>query len=186
MNLKQYTTLKIVIVVALAMLCSWSVTSRNYIFPIIGVTASYLILFYFRGRVKEIIADERDYEIGGASARWAMQIYSWFAVAVMFFLYAKREINPAYETIAATLAYSTCFLMLVYALIFRFYNNVKVMDKTSIKGKVLTALGIVIIIMIIMAGLRLLSGEDDWMCQEGVWVQHGHPDFPAPSVECKK
>lgn len=186
MNKKQYTVIKLVVVVLLAMLFSWAVTSGNFILPIIGLIASYLILIYCRSRVKEIMADERDYEIGGVSARWAIQIYSWFAVLFMLFLYAKRAINPAYETIAATLAYSTCLLMFVYALIFRFYNNVKVMDKTSLKRKILTALGIVMIIMIIMAGLRLLSGEDDWTCQNGEWVQHGHPDFPAPTIECKK
>ena len=119
MNLKQYTTLKIVIVVALAMLCSWSVTSRNYIFPIIGVTASYLILFYFRGRVKEIIADERDYALSGKSASWAIQIYSWVAVIAMFILYAFKDLNSSYESIALTLAFSTCLLMIIYSFIFK-------------------------------------------------------------------
>jgi uncharacterized membrane protein len=186
MDIKKYTAIKLAVVVLLAFIASWSISTSNYVLPVIAFIVSYLVLLYLRGKVKGVIADERDYEIGGKAARWAIQIYSWIAVLVMFVLYAKRALNPSYEAIAAVLAYSTCFLMLVYALIFRFYNNVNVLDKKSLKKKIYIALGILVLLALIVAGLRLFSGEDNWMCQNGEWVQHGHPDFPAPNVECKK
>jgi hypothetical protein len=34
-------------------------------------------------------------------------------------------------------------------------------------------------------GLRLISGEDDWICSDGSWVKHGNPSQPIPSAECK-
>lgn len=41
----------------------------------------------------------------------------------------------------------------------------------------------IVFFMILIGGLRLLSGEDDWMCKDGQWVMHGHPSSPMPSSE---
>jgi hypothetical protein len=32
--------------------------------------------------------------------------------------------------------------------------------------------------------IRLLSGEDDWICQNSVWIRHGNPRAPMPSAGC--
>ncbi|MDD4271195.1 MAG: DUF2178 domain-containing protein [Patescibacteria group bacterium] len=125
MTLKQFKIIRLAVVIALAATFSQAIVLKNYLIPIAALIASILILFYLRSRVKEIIADERDYLTGGRSALLAMQIYSWIAVIIMFILYAKRDLNPAYEPIALTLAYSTCLLMLLYSMIFQCYNKVK-------------------------------------------------------------
>ncbi len=31
---------------------------------------------------------------------------------------------------------------------------------------------------------QFLSGEDGWLCEDGEWVEHGHPSSPAPAVLC--
>ena len=123
LTLKQYTAIKLVIVVAIAMLTSQSIVYKNYVWPIMGAALSVAILLYLRKFVKEVIADERDYEVGGNAARRTIQIYSWIAVIVMFVLYANRDLNPHYEPVASTLAYSTCALMLIYSALFRFLNK---------------------------------------------------------------
>lgn len=33
-------------------------------------------------------------------------------------------------------------------------------------------------------GLRLLSGEDSWICTNGEWVKHGAPSAPKPTTAC--
>lgn len=43
-------------------------------------------------------------------------------------------------------------------------------------------------IVIIGAGilaLRLFSGEDNWLCQNGTWVKHGNPSEPMPTELCE-
>jgi len=100
---------------------------------------------------------------------------------VMFVLYASRDLNPAYEATAMTLAFSTCALMFLYSLIFRYYEQMKFSDKK---------LFYIFFMLIVFAALalvsaRLLSGEDDWICQNGAWVKHGQPSFPAPTVPCE-
>lgn len=181
MTLKQYQKIKLAMVVIISVVFSQAIYFKNYLIPITVLAVSSLVLLYLRRTVKEIIADERDYATGGKAALLAIQIYSWLAVVSMFIFYALRDINPAYEPIGMTLAFSTCILMLTYAVIFRYFDRVSFSDKRLVYSVFILAL----FLALFVAGARIFSGEDDWMCQSGQWVQHGHPDFPAPQVECK-
>lgn len=120
MTLKTYQKIKLVFVFFLAMFFSWAVYLDNFLIPASVMIASTLALMFLRGRVKEIIADERDWQIAGKAALIAVQAYSWIAAISMFILYSLRSQNSFYEPIANTLAFSTCALMLIYAFIFRF------------------------------------------------------------------
>lgn len=124
MTLKQLKIVKLILVFLLALVFSQSIILKSYLIPVILLIVSSLVLFYLRSRVKEVIADERDYLTGGRSAFLTIQIYSWLAVVVMLVLYAKKDLNPAYEPIAMTLAFSTCILMLLYAVIFRYRDKI--------------------------------------------------------------
>lgn len=46
------------------------------------------------------------------------------------------------------------------------------------------------VILIILAGIlftiRLASGEDNWICKNGVWIKHGMPTAPKPDFPCLK
>lgn len=51
--------------------------------------------------------------------------------------------------------------------------------------KILTIFLIVFIVLIIaIIGIRLFSGEDNWICQDGQWVKHGNPSAPMPTEPC--
>ncbi len=182
MTLKQYTVVKLAMVIAVAILVGESVAVRNFVIPAIGLAVAVLALVVLRGRVKGIIADERDYEIGGKASRWAIQIFSWIAVAAMFVLWAEQDLNPSYVVVASTLAYSVCFLLIVYSVLFRYHANIA---HLRVKWPYV-ALAAFLFLALLVAGLRLFSGEDDWICVDGRWVMHGHPSFPAPTVECRK
>jgi len=183
MTFKQYRAVKLVVVMILAMTVSMSVARENYLIPVMALGIAIAVLLIVRRKVKEIVADERDYEISGKAARLAMQIFSWFAVVIMLLLYAQRTINPSFEAVATTLAYSVMLLMLLYALIFYYYFK-----SSFFEGKkIYLIVGLIIIMtLLFFAGLRLLSGEDGWLCKNREWIKHGHPNFPAPSTECKK
>lgn len=181
MTLKKYQKIKLFITVVIAVIFSQAIIYNNYLIPLATLVVASLVLIWLRRQVKEVIADERDYVNAGKSASWAIQIYSWIAVVAMFILYSFKNLNPAYEPIAMTLAFSTCLLMFVYSLIFKFQNKIKF---TQSKTKFI----IFIIILSVFGAiftLRLFSGEDNWVCQNGQWVAHGHPDFSAPTSICK-
>jgi len=38
--------------------------------------------------------------------------------------------------------------------------------------------------LIIVAGCRVISGEDNWICQNGQWIKHGNPSAPQPTEVC--
>ncbi|MFA6594114.1 MAG: DUF2178 domain-containing protein [Candidatus Buchananbacteria bacterium] len=181
MTLKRYQQIRLGTVVILAIVFSQAIIFKNYILPIAVLIVASLVLMYLRRQVKEVIADERDYLTGGRAALWAIQIYAWTATIAMFIFYALRDINPAYEPIAIVLAFSTCLLMLLYSVIYRYYNKIKLTDKKSLY----IVLIVILFLVLAVFALRLFSGEDNWLCQNGEWVKHGQPDFPAPKTECK-
>jgi len=181
MTRKQYQWVKITLVVILAAVFSQSIIYGNYLIPIAVLIIITLVLLYLRRQLKEVIADERDYQTAGKAAGLSIQIYAWVTVIAMLILYSQKDLNPAYEIIAMVLAYSTCFLMLLYAFIFRYYNKISLSDKKSIYIFV----GVLFFIILTIFGLRLFSGEDDWLCKDGQWIKHGKPSFPAPTKECK-
>ena len=181
MTIKKYQQIKLAITVIVAVIFSQAILYQNYLILLATLVVASLVLIYLRRQIKEVIADERDYALAGKSASWAIQIYSWIAVVAMFILYAFKHLNPAYEPIAMTLAYSTCLLMVIYSFIYKFQNKIKF---TPSKNKFL----IIIIILSIVFGvftIRLFSGEDNWVCQNGQWIKHGNPSFEAPKSICK-
>lgn len=181
MTLKEYQRLRIVIVMVLAMAFSQAIILDNYLIPIALLVIGSLALMRLRSGVKEVIADERDWATGGRAALLSIQLYSWVAVGAMFIFYGLRDLNPAYEPIGMTLAFSTTILMLTYAVIFRYFNRFSLTDKKLLY----TLFMLVAFVAMFIVGVRALSGEDDWICRDGQWIEHGHPDFPAPANECK-
>lgn len=181
MTLKQYQKIKLFSAIILAMFFSQCFVYKKFILALIILPVVTLILLWLRKKVKEVIADERDYEIGGRAALLAMQIFSWIGVIAMFGFYAFSELNPYYEAVAVTLAFSVCFFMLLYSFIFKFYSRVKFSNK-----KFFYILGAALLVAILgVMALRVFSGEDTWNCQNGSWVKHGNPNWPAPNKICQ-
>ncbi len=169
-----------IVAVLLGITFSQAVIFNSMTIPVISAIIGVLILLILRRRVKEIIADERDWAVGGKSAMLTLQIYSWIAVVGTLMLYANRGMNPSYEPIAVTLAFSTCFLIILYSVIFKYHDKFKFSE-----NKVLYAvIGGIAVIVLLVFGMRLLSGEDGWRCEQGAWVKHGQPSFPAPQAKC--
>jgi uncharacterized membrane protein len=180
MSIKQYQRIKFISTFILAFICAQSIVFKNYFIPILILAVTSLLLTYLKSKVKEVVADERDYAIGGKSALLAIQVYSWISVVCMFIFYAFSETNPVYEAIAMTLAFSVCILMLLYSFIFRYYNKISFSDNKKVYFLFLS----VLIIFIAIFGIRFFSGEDSWICVDGQWVKHGNPNAPVPQYNC--
>lgn len=180
MSQKTYQTWRVIIVFVLAMIFSQSIVSGDYVIPLVSMVVSSLLLWYLRSRVKGVLADERDYTLAGKAALLAVQVFGWLAAMATLFFYSQRAVNPMYEPIGLTLSYSVLFLFLVYGITFRYYNKFK-FDKK----KIFLFLSFLIIFILAIIGLRIFSGEDNWICKDGSWQKHGNPNFPAPTIECK-
>lgn len=181
MNRTHYTSLKMGIAAVLAAVVSSAVVSNNYAVIGIAIAIAMGILLYARSRVTDVVHDERDLAMGGKAALLTVQITSWIGAAAALVLFALRETNPFYEVIGSTLAYGVCAMLLLYSTIFRYYE-----EFVFSRRRALYVAGAALVIAIaLVIGLRLFSGEDNWMCENGAWVPHGHPSFPAPTVPCQ-
>ena len=53
------------------------------------------------------------------------------------------------------------------------------------KNKILILLAAILMIAMFIILLRLIGGEDYWMCVKGRWEKHGNPSAAMPSEDCK-
>ena len=118
MTLKQYNFLRMIIAMILAAFIAASVVRQEFFWPVVAITCAMILLLTLRRFVKGVLADERDYALGGTAARWTIQIFSMTAVILMFFFLSQQDGDSSFRVIANVLAYSTCGLMLLYSAIF--------------------------------------------------------------------
>ncbi len=123
MTKKAFSIYKIIAVIIVTIIVSVSINYGNWYLPVISIMASWLFLYTLRRRVKEVIADERDYIIAGKASGLAMKIYISFSVIIGLILYSTGKENEILFNIATTLLYSACFLMIFYAVLFKIYER---------------------------------------------------------------
>jgi hypothetical protein len=61
-------------------------------------------------------------------------------------------------------------------------------EKPANKKKLILTIVILAIIIVagVIFGLRFLSGEDNWICENGKWIKHGNPSASMPTTPCSK
>lgn len=182
MTKKQLQIAKALIFIAMVGVAAYAVVSEHYVWLLAGFLVAAMVLVMLRRRVTEVIADERDKHVAGQAALAAMYVFCFLAAIISLAAFAMRDINQTNETIALTLAYSACLVLIVYLIAYRLYNRWEVMKR---KGLIVT-LGLIFLALVALGGLRLLSPEDDWICQDGQWVKHGQPEIPMPTTPCEK
>lgn len=125
MTKKQYMVCRLIIVIILSFLISLSISLNNYYLPIVFVVTAMAGLHYCRKQLRtgEIIADERDYQVAGRAARYAISIYSLLGMSCVFILMAVSHKNGVLYVLSQYLAFSICFLMLLNAFLFKYLNK---------------------------------------------------------------
>ncbi|MFA5358646.1 MAG: DUF2178 domain-containing protein [Patescibacteria group bacterium] len=181
MTAKQFLFFKLIVVVILAGVVSSFITVGNYVIPLLVLMTAGVLLYFIKKRVKDVMEDERDFEIAGKAARYAMTIFSLVGGVVIIVIFALRHTNPDLELVGSVFAYAVCFLLLCYSLLFKYFQQ----SPGSRRRYVLSVVIVVVLFCLLVFGLRLFSGEDNWICQGGQWLQHGQPDFPAPAESCR-
>ncbi len=120
MTHKKFKVIKIVIAFFLAIIMAQAVIFNNYILASFAIAAAIAVLFISRKNVDEVLTDERDAQISGKAAKITLNVFSVIGAAITFVLMGQ---NPLYKTIGSTLAYSVCSLLLLYSIIFYYYEK---------------------------------------------------------------
>jgi uncharacterized membrane protein len=125
MTAKKFLIYRLIVVILLAGVVSSFVAAGNYLVPIAAVITALIFLLLMRKKVNEVLADERDYKIAGNAARYAMTVFSAISGIIILVLFALKKDRPDFELVGSTLAYAVCGLMLLYSLIFKYYQRAK-------------------------------------------------------------
>ena len=123
MTKKTFLICRIITVFIVAMAVSISVNYGNWYLPIAFLITAWVFLYVSRTKVKEVVADERDYRIAGKASGLAMRAYSVLAVISGLILYIVEKDNEVLFAVGSTLLYSAGFLMVVYAILFKIYDK---------------------------------------------------------------
>jgi uncharacterized membrane protein len=184
MTFKQFRIVKIVIAAVLAIVVGQAVVAENFLLGGIAVLAAFSLLLILRRHVKEVLEDERDYKIAGDAARWTITIFGVAGWAVSFLLLSFRDTNPYNATAGSALAYAVCAMLITYSLSGLLMRS-RGEDDSRKRRMGYAAAALVIALLLAVFGIRLLSGEDDWICKNSAWVKHGNPSAPMPATPCK-
>ena len=124
MKQKQFTQCGIIIIVSMGSLFAWSIMSGNTVVPIIAVIIGTVALYLCKSRVEEVIVDERTYKIGEQAARRTLQVFSIVSGVTGILLVVLSQYGyPEVTQVGLTLAYSSCALLVLYSLFYRYYNK---------------------------------------------------------------
>lgn len=96
----------------------------NWIIPIFTIIIGISIMMVLRRRVKEIVADERNYAIAAKAARLTLQIVTIGMAVVGAILLAVSHGDSAVLTqIGFGLEYATCALLVINYITYYYYNR---------------------------------------------------------------
>jgi uncharacterized membrane protein len=80
---------------------------------------------------------------------------------------------------APVVIFGGIFLAVLLPTIYSFLVYKKSVDKMKYVYVALLAMALIVF------GIRLISGEDDWICKNGKWIKHGVPSAPQPQEDCR-
>lgn len=123
MSKRAFLIVRIITVITLSILVGVSINLGNYVLPVVAIITASLLLYFFKGKVKEVMADERDYEIAGRAGRNAMAVYSLVMAIAGTVLMALSKTYPGLECPALIILYSVCSLVFLYAILFKIYSR---------------------------------------------------------------
>lgn len=121
MDRKTYTICGIIIVMCLGAVIGWSVEVGNPILLIPAFVMSISLLYLCKGRVKEVIEDERTYRISERASKKTLEIFITVTAITSGILIASRDRYPELKNLGFTLAYLTCGLLIMYLLFYGYY-----------------------------------------------------------------
>jgi uncharacterized membrane protein len=123
MDAKQSKICRIIIIVATVALAGWFAASADPV-PVVISAAAGLILFYLcKMSVEDVVADERDERVSEKAAKIAMEVFAATSAFVGVVLIALRIDHPEYTNPGFALAFSACALMILYSVLYGYYNR---------------------------------------------------------------
>ena len=123
MTKKQFTFVRLFIVICLSVSIGLSVQFGYAFVPPLAIIASTALVLFMMHRVKEVMVDERDYRLGGQAARLTFNITTVALTALGGSLMAYSVNHPEYYRYGYLSLYLVCFMLVVNIFSFLYYQK---------------------------------------------------------------
>jgi uncharacterized membrane protein len=112
------------IAMLLAMVVGWSITTNNFIVPLVAVAVALVVTYVLRRRTKEVTKDERTALLYQKAAVATISTCIPIIALVGLILFALRErLSPEMTAAGYVLAYVACTLLLVHSAFYSYYTR---------------------------------------------------------------
>jgi uncharacterized membrane protein len=124
MSHKTFMLLRLVVVIIVAILAAWAVSSGNVLILIPAVIVGAAVMFLLSKRVREVVVDERVYSIADKASRLTVKVFvALMVITAAALITISRGGSPEFEQAGFTMAYATCGLLLIYWIAYIYYNR---------------------------------------------------------------
>ena len=124
MSIKAYRLWMAAVMIIVAALVGWAVSTGNAFIPAPAVIAGTVILYFCRRRLKVVVEDERIHRIGDQASRRTIEIALIAMAAVASTLLAlTTDERPELETVGVTLGYSICSILVLYTILYNYFSR---------------------------------------------------------------
>ena len=123
MNRKQYAWCGIVLTMLVGVAVGWSVTTGNYVLPVVAVMAGLALKILCKRRVTEVLEDELVYRLAEKASYSALRVgLLAFAVIAAVFVALSKSGPAAFVQIGLTLAFAVCALLILQLSFYAYYS----------------------------------------------------------------
>ncbi len=123
MTKQTFQKVRIITVISLAATIGISVSMGISFIPPLAIVLSAFLINYLFHRVNEVVADERDYKLGGQAARATLNIISITLAALGTGLLAYGINNPYFHKLGYLLLYIVSFILVINIFAFLIYQK---------------------------------------------------------------
>jgi uncharacterized membrane protein len=121
---KTFKFATVLLTIALAIVVSVSIFSGNLYIPVIAVIVALIVRYILQRSTREVMRDERTRHVNERAAALTVQICVPLAAVVAVALLALRKnISPELFMAGNTLAYFSCFVLLVHSALYSYLNR---------------------------------------------------------------
>lgn len=163
MTLKKYKWFQIVVMALEIIIMNMAIQSRNWWLAAAVVLVAVGVLERAKGKVKEVIADERDYELAGRASRYTVNILIVCLAMAIFWSMMMAENQPVFKTITSVLSFLMMAILFLNGGVFTVLR-INEQRKSGLKGKEIIQLnkGVLMVVGIFVIGIII-----------GFWVAAG-------------
>jgi uncharacterized membrane protein len=126
MEYKQYKIYKLLMVILLTIAIALLVSTGNYVLSLIIFIAAIAFEFLMRKKANFPLTDERLDAIGGKASRIVLVTFALLLAAAGIILISLRNISPYCLIIGNILIGIESAMMLLYAILFKYYSRRKI------------------------------------------------------------